>query len=124
MKIKTKYFTILIMALLILLSGCTSDGFVLKGESDSWKGDYRVTLDDQRETSKFTLYYKNDDWKDIGKYTVNVNDGGIILEEEGLLNRTITIPVNRLNSTVTKESTIQINISWDNNSESLTLKYK
>jgi hypothetical protein len=121
-KIKNKYFKILMMALLVLLSGCKSDGFVLKGDSDSWKGDYRVTLDNQRETSKFTLYYKKDDWRDVGKYTINVNDGSIILEEEGLLNRTITIPVTRMNSTMSKDSTINIEISWDNHSESLILK--
>lgn len=122
MKIKPKYFTILMIALLVLLTGCTSDGFVLKGESDSWKGDYRVTLESQRETSKLTLYYKHDNWKDVGRYTVNVNDGSIILKEEGLLNRTITIPINKMNSTVSKDSSIKIDISWDDNSETLTLK--
>jgi hypothetical protein len=109
---------------LIFLFGCNDDGYTLRGESDSWKGDYKVSISGDNQSAKYTFYYKNDDWKDVGKYTVTVGKDEIILSEEGLLNRSIIITKDHINPIYDEESTQNVIIKWDGQKEEIKLSKK
>ncbi|OZQ63248.1 hypothetical protein CA600_19965 [Paenibacillus sp. VTT E-133280] len=101
--------------------GCNNDGYILKGESESWKGDYRVSVTGNSRSGKYTFNYQKDDWKDVGKYTVTVGKNELILEEDGLLNRSIIITDDQISSIHDQESTKDVSIEWDGKKEKIEL---
>ncbi|WP_313639068.1 hypothetical protein [Paenibacillus sp.] len=108
------------LILLIFLFGCNDDGYILKGESESWKGDYRVSISGDNRRAKYTFYYRNDDWKDVGKY-ITVGKNELVLKEEGLLNRSIIITDDQISSIRDEESTKNVIIEWDGKKEEIEL---
>lgn len=119
----TKAFLSLLL-FLIFLVGCSDKRYTLKGESESWKANYNVIISGEIITGVYTLYYQNKDWKDIGKYTVTVGDKEIILKEEGVLNRTITINDSNISPSEAQESTKILTIEWDDKKEEIILSKK
>lgn len=119
--IRNHLLKLLPLILLIFLFGCSNDGFILKGESEHWQGKFRVNTSGNNQSGEYTFYYKNDDWRDIGKYTVTIGDNELILNEDGLMNRSIAISVSYIHSTHLKENTKDVVIEWNGEQENIKL---
>lgn len=116
LKITNLSVGILLIALLIISTGCVnkSTKIVLKGESKHWIGDFNTTITNETdEVGMYTLFYKNDNWQEVQNYKIDIDTGRVIIEETGLISKTIEVPVQRVKgAAVTKNEEQTITIHW------------
>lgn len=129
-----RILTALSLVIILVLSGCTSNNsskpFTFTGESDNWSVELKVTqAEDDYEKQDFTLQYKGQDVTSVGEiiYTVTTkassfSANGATLDGNGIY--TDTSESNVSNAKVTEKSKVDVNIEWNNQTESISLKNK
>lgn len=129
-----RILTALSLVIILVLSGCTSNNsskpFIFTGESDNWSVELKVTQgEDEYEKQDLTLQYKGQDVTSVGEITYTVTTkassfsaNGATLDENGIY--TDTSESNVSNAKVTEKSKVDVNIEWNNQTESISLKSK
>ncbi|MCU5653175.1 hypothetical protein OCF56_04545 [Bacillus mycoides] len=118
-----KFLFVLIM---LILGGCSSDkSFILKGESENWKGTYNgYTYDENNEASELILTYKGDPSKvkDNVKYNYETSNGSgngnVPLTQKSIKIKTTCGGC----ATTDKNDVITITVSWNDKTETLKLQ--
>lgn len=115
------YGVLISLLIVIVLAGCSQEGgYRLNGESDNWKGN--LAIHSNGESGTYTFYYKNDDWENVGYYTVTIGNQEVVRTEEGLANSSIIINVSQLRNIDTASSNAKpVIIEWDGKEEELVL---
>lgn len=94
-------------------AGAADTRILLNGESLHWKGQLDTNVFNNREESgQYTFYYKNEDWQDVEKYTININDKTRVLKEDRLPQRTVHVSISHREGVVTTEESQSVIIQW------------
>ncbi|MBE4909853.1 hypothetical protein IMZ08_17600 [Bacillus luteolus] len=124
-----KNYIKLLLFTIVILSGCQmSDTLTFVGESESWSAEVILHQTSGKESEDIILKYKDDNFEDVGsiKYKleaprwgtgqegVELNNSGVYKSEGVSLNERKT----------SEKAELIITIEWNNNSETILLKYK
>ncbi|MGF9853516.1 hypothetical protein ABHN09_18470 [Bacillus paramobilis] len=122
---QTRFLFVLII---LILGACSNEkSFILKGESEHWKGIYNgYTYDEQNEKSELTLIYKGDPLMVKGnvKYKFETGNG------EGSGDVSLTQKSIKINkacggcATTDRDDVITIIVSWNEKTETFKLQSK
>ncbi|KYD11444.1 hypothetical protein B4102_2172 [Heyndrickxia sporothermodurans] len=112
---------------LLLIAGCGKNFVVYKGETNQWKGEYRLNKVREGENSIFNFYYIGKQ-KVLKNVSININEGETFktyksynVSEEG---KKISITSICSNCNTDRGKEIKVEINWDNNIEEFYLKNK
>ncbi|PQP83204.1 hypothetical protein C0Q44_00255 [Paenibacillus sp. PCH8] len=108
--------SIIILVVAMSLTGCSKlqTKINLTGESENWRGELDTTVTNEREENgEYVITYNKDNWEDIKGYKININEGRIIREENGLASNSIKFPIIRKQgSTISTQKDQTIVILW------------
>lgn len=113
---------------LLSLSACSSEGFILFGNSENWSATLEITeLGSGFQSHELELQYKGSDIDSVGQFAYNLEtnaggfgEGGVTVNEDGLLLNERN--VNSTNAKVIKNSEAELIVEWDGNTETIILK--
>lgn len=115
------------VVLLLLLSACSSKTFTFTGETEKWSAELKVTQNnDDYETQEFKLQFKGKDINSVGEITYNIDTNaggfgysGVKLNKDGSLKG--IDEANPTNAKVIEESEVEVNVEWNDNTETIIL---
>lgn len=122
-----KKISFLLVALLLVLSACSSKTFTFSGEKDNWSAELKVTqTKDDYETQEFKLQFKGKDNNSVGEitYDIDTNAGGfgasgLKLTKGGFLIG--SSEANPTNAKVIEDSEVKVTVEWNGNTETILL---
>lgn len=112
---------VLVSIFIVWFTGCSeaSTRIIFKGESINWSGELDTTISSEgQEDGAYRINYKNNDWKEIQNYKMNINDGRIIREETGMSSGTLDFPIIRTTgSDVSRNEDQMVVIEWTDSND-------
>ena len=122
-----KKISLLLVALLLVLSACSSSTFTFSGETDNWSAELKVTqTNDDYETQELKLQFKGKDINSVGELTYDIDtnaggfgESGVKLNKDGL--HIGSSEANPTNAKVIEDSEVKVTIEWNGNTETILL---
>jgi hypothetical protein len=86
----------------------------LSGESEHWSGELdNAVTKGAGENGQYIISYKEDNLEDVKWFKININDGKMIRQEDGLTSKSIQFPIISIEgSMVSTEDDQTVVIEW------------
>ncbi|SFG15159.1 hypothetical protein SAMN05216353_12530 [Halobacillus alkaliphilus] len=113
---------------LVFITACaqgSGDAFITyEGKSSNWKGQLQLSRDDSSMNGTYSFRLLNGEITEVENFTLNINEGGTILNEEKiLLDRSIETSIQCSGCMTFNEDTIiPVVIRWNGKTETFNLK--
>ncbi|KMY53909.1 hypothetical protein AC623_07980 [Bacillus sp. FJAT-27231] len=114
-----KLLSAIILFMLTMTAGCSSDMIGFSGESNSWKGEYSAVKSDTNEHGEYRFTYKHaardTSFKNL---TITIHNGEMVRQEDFFKGAAVIISKDGSSSSLAQESgPIPVTIKWDEDQE-------